>query len=318
MGIKLLSFLRDWTNPADFPTVEPDEATVRADLQYHPDAIKDYINDVLVPAQESVAYAKHSHGNKAVLDDITADDVAKWRGTIGTFRINVTYSNGVYSADKTFAEIKAAYDAGQQPFVVLTGGTFDLVYTLAHFDAPTDGSKPKFVDFERYLVGDGILETEMLRIYSYTTDSGSNVVKRINEFNVPNSTTYIAVTSTDDVISTVNGETYTDIQALIDAGKPVVVRFEDLVDFYYFDTFGYSDSSGIHKWLNFRCVMGRAVYTLALGNGNAWAFSETSLQPSSITDTGGYFTTDTVEGALQEIGAELAGIDTLLGSGEIT
>ena len=27
------------------------------------------------------------------------------------FRINVTYSNGVYSADKTFAEIKAAYEA---------------------------------------------------------------------------------------------------------------------------------------------------------------------------------------------------------------
>ena len=39
------------------------------------------------------------------------------------------------------------------------------------------------------------------------------------------------------------------------------------------------------------------------------------LQSKSITDTGGYFTTDTVEGALQEIGAELAGINTLLGSG---
>lgn len=32
----------------------------------------------------------------------------------------------------------------------------------------------------------------------------------------------------------------------------------------------------------------------------------TVLQPKSITDTGGYFTTDTVEGALQEIGAGLA------------
>ena len=40
-----------------------------------------------------------------------------------------------------------------------------------------------------------------------------------------------------------------------------------------------------------------------------------ALQSKSITDTGGYFTTDTVEGALQEIGAELAGINTLLGSG---
>ena len=39
------------------------------------------------------------------------------------------------------------------------------------------------------------------------------------------------------------------------------------------------------------------------------------LQSKSITDRGSYFTTDTVEGALQEIGAELAGLNTLLGSG---
>ena len=40
-----------------------------------------------------------------------------------------------------------------------------------------------------------------------------------------------------------------------------------------------------------------------------------ALQPKSITDRGGYFTTDTVEGALQELGAELADLNTLLGSG---
>lgn len=43
-----------------------------------------------------------------------------------------------------------------------------------------------------------------------------------------------------------------------------------------------------------------------------------ALQTKSITDTGGYYTTDTVEGALQEIGAELAGVNTLIGSGVIT
>lgn len=42
------------------------------------------------------------------------------------------------------------------------------------------------------------------------------------------------------------------------------------------------------------------------------------LQTKVITDTGGYFTTDTVDGALQEIGAELAGVNTLIGSGVIT
>ena len=40
-----------------------------------------------------------------------------------------------------------------------------------------------------------------------------------------------------------------------------------------------------------------------------------ALQSKSITDGGGHFTTDTVEGALQEIGAELAGLNVLLGSG---
>ena len=126
----------------------------------------------------------------------SAEAIANIRGT---FRINVTYSNGVYSADKTFAEIKAAYDAGQQPFVVLTGGTFDLVYTLANFDAPTDGSEPKFIDFERYLVGDGILETETLRMYSYSIASGSNIVKRISAFNVPSGSVVIEGTVSDDM-----------------------------------------------------------------------------------------------------------------------
>lgn len=310
MGLKLLSFLRDWTNPSDFPTVEPDEATVRADLQYHPDAIKDYINETLIPSHDSLTYAKHSHGNKAVLDDITAGDVAKWRGTIGTFRINVTYSDGVYSADKTFAEIKAAYDAGQQPFVVYDG---DTVYTLSF---GSFASEQMFMDFERYLIWDDTLETEILRIYSYVTDSGSNVVRKNMS---AAATVYIAVDSTDDVISTVNGETYTDIQALINDGKLVVVRFMDAYDFYYFETFGFSDSSGVHIRLNFRCYAGSYLfYELALKDDNTWVMHETRLQTKSITDSGGYFTTDTVEGALQEIGAELAGINTLLGSGEIT
>ena len=318
MGLGHLSFLRDWTNPADFPTVEPDEATVRADLQYHPDAIKDYINGTLIPSHDSLTYAKHSHNNKTVLDGITADDIAKWRGTIGTFRINVTSSNGVYSADKTFDEIKAAYDAGQQPYVVVTGGVaFDLVYTLAHFSV-SDEIEQEFADFERYLIWEDTLATETLRIYAYPRANGSNIEQRNAEFNAPNGATYIAVAATNDAISTVNGETYADIQALIDAGKPVAVRYDDILDFYYFETFGFSDSSGIHRRLNFRCVMGSIVYTLTLRDDNTWVFRETSLQSESITDKGGYFTTDTVEGALQEIGAELAGINTLLGSGEIT
>ena len=192
MGLSRLSFLRDWRNPADFPTVEPDEVTVRADLQYHPEAIKDYINETLIPSHDSLTYAKHSHGNKTVLDGITADDVEKWRGNIGTFRINVTYSNGVYSADKTFDEIKAAYDAGKQPYVVY-GNT---IYTLSYCYF---ASEQMFMDFERYLIGEDTLETEMLRIYSYTLANGSNIVKRTSSFNAPGGSVVIEGTVSDDM-----------------------------------------------------------------------------------------------------------------------
>ena len=40
-------------------------------------------------------------------------------------------------------------------------------------------------------------------------------------------------------------------------------------------------------------------------------------QSKAITDTGGYFAADTVEGALQELGAALSGVDSLIGSGVI-
>ena len=189
MGLSHLSFLRDWKNPADFPTVEPDEATVRADLQYHPDAIKDYINGTLIPSHDSLTSAKHSHDNKTVLDGITANDVAKWRGTTGTFRINVTYSNGVYSADKTFDEIKAAYDAGLLPYVVQTGGDAAVVYAFAMLTS-------QFVSFERYLIFDDTAQTVRLRIFPYTLESGSNIDLRTEEFNVPNGTTPNAIRPT--------------------------------------------------------------------------------------------------------------------------
>jgi len=46
--------------------------------------------------------------------------------------------------------------------------------------------------------------------------------------------------------------------------------------------------------------------------------TENDVKAAPIDDTGGYFTTDTVDGALQEIGAELAGVNTLIGTGVIT
>lgn len=51
---------------------------------------------------------------------------------------------------------------------------------------------------------------------------------------------------------------------------------------------------------------------------DAGYITENGVKTAPIDDTDGYYTTDTVEGALQEIGAELSGINTLIGSGVIT
>ena len=109
----------------------------------------------------------------------------------------------------------------------------------------------------------------------------------------------------------------TELQSRLieESNRLVVIRHADTNDFYYTDTFQFSDSSGTHTRVNFRCDTGDIIYTLTLREDNTWKLFYDVLQTSSITDNGGYFTTDTVEGALQEIGAELAGINTLLGSG---
>ena len=212
------------------------------------------------------------------------------QGEDGAFRINVTYSNGVYSADKTFDEIKAAYDAGQQPYVVVTGGTLDFVYTLAYFSVP-DGAGQDFVDFERCLVGEGILETEMLRVYSYSTDSGSNVVKRIDEFKMPTS------------LKNPNALTFTGgATGSYDGSEPKTVDIP-VIPYEVIN----KNTAARHSHDNKTVLDG-----ITAEKVTEWD------SKNSITDSGGYFTSDTVEGALQEIGAELAGINTLLGSGEIT
>lgn len=206
-------------------------------------------------------------------------------GIDGAFRINVTYSDGIYSADKTFAEIKAAYDAGQQPFIVYGG---DTVYALSLCSFE---STQMFMDFERCLVGDGILETETLRIYSYITDSGSNVVKRIDEFKMPTS------------LKNPNALTFTGgATGSYDGSEPETVHIP-VIPYEVIN----KNTAERHSHDNKTVLDGITAEKVTEWDGK-----------NSITDSGGYFTSDTVEGALQEIGAEIAGINTLLGSGEIT
>ena len=47
-----LEYSKDWRNPADFPTVEPDEAKVREDMQILYNEIQTFLNDRLIPAMK--------------------------------------------------------------------------------------------------------------------------------------------------------------------------------------------------------------------------------------------------------------------------
>ncbi len=57
MAFKELTYGKVWTSAEDFPTYENDEQRVRADMQYHPDAVKDYINNVLLAALKAAGAA---------------------------------------------------------------------------------------------------------------------------------------------------------------------------------------------------------------------------------------------------------------------
>ena len=77
MAFTKLTYERDWNRVEDFPTYQGSEQQVRADFQYHPDAILRYINETLLPALEAKSAAANigdeQKGNlKATLADLYA------------------------------------------------------------------------------------------------------------------------------------------------------------------------------------------------------------------------------------------------------
>lgn len=57
MAFSRLTFGRDWTKETDFPTYQDSEEQVRADLQYHPNALRDFINGLLDALEAKTAAA---------------------------------------------------------------------------------------------------------------------------------------------------------------------------------------------------------------------------------------------------------------------
>lgn len=85
MGFTKLNFLKSWLSNKDFPTVEESETQVRQDFQYHPDAIRQFINEVLLVELEGKNAAKTigTADGRSIqtyldgLDEYTKDEVAR-------------------------------------------------------------------------------------------------------------------------------------------------------------------------------------------------------------------------------------------------
>lgn len=52
MPFTRLEYEKKWTSRTDFPTYEGSENQVREDMQYHPDAVREYINETLLKELE--------------------------------------------------------------------------------------------------------------------------------------------------------------------------------------------------------------------------------------------------------------------------
>lgn len=57
MAFTRLEYEKDWTRAEDFATHENSELQVRADLQYHPNAVRDFINAMLSALESEAAAA---------------------------------------------------------------------------------------------------------------------------------------------------------------------------------------------------------------------------------------------------------------------
>ena len=84
MAIKTLEYEKLWTEPNDFATKETSETKVREDLQYHPNAVRTYINDILIPSligAEGSANIGHGEGStlaaKIQQMDLRADELRR-------------------------------------------------------------------------------------------------------------------------------------------------------------------------------------------------------------------------------------------------
>lgn len=79
MAFTKLNYGKVWTRAEDFPAYQNDETKVREDMQYHPDAVKDFINSSLLKELEA-------EGAAAVLGAVDDGTAATVQGVLDSHK----------------------------------------------------------------------------------------------------------------------------------------------------------------------------------------------------------------------------------------
>lgn len=141
-----LSYTRTWLSADDFPTIEPDETKVREDLQFHPDSVKNYINDTLLPSYNGILdKGLHCPGRLIFSGAVTAS-------YDGEFDVNVALPIGAgggvtatttiectLNSDGTTVTFGALPEGYVNPFIVIKD-SFNGGHTMQVRIATSEGS----------------------------------------------------------------------------------------------------------------------------------------------------------------------------------
>lgn len=134
-GLGKLIFTKDWSkmNPPDFPTHEDNEATVRADIQLLYNEIRDYLNNILHPAVNTITAEEVEFTPSTV---IPADNIQDAIENVQEQIVDV--SQGEVPNGSITAEKLAAGAAG------FTDVTNQLTFTVLNNNAPVTTNNLKF------------------------------------------------------------------------------------------------------------------------------------------------------------------------------
>ena len=109
MAFTKLTYGKSWVNPADFPTYEASEQKVRDDLQYHPDAIMKYLNEVLLAELEkrsaSASIGDERHGTVALTIEDLYKVAAELRNDLEQAILNSVIPSGTALSDEDVRKI---------------------------------------------------------------------------------------------------------------------------------------------------------------------------------------------------------------------